>query len=147
MRIFCPWEVRYTAVFAYSRTMLRPSSTFRCIVAYLLMSFLLVAEVAMASYVCPQQDTPAEVVQMVVDGVPCTTMDDAQPVQCAKFQSGEELALEYLAAPFALTPGAVRLIHPVSITDLSAVSLPEWTDPVPSIGMDPPYLRTQRIRI
>jgi hypothetical protein len=77
----------------------------------------------------------------------CTDMDTEKPVQCAQAQSGAQLALEHFAVPPALTPVVVAFVHPVP--SLLVRSQPDvgGVGAVPAFGIDPPYLRTQRLRI
>jgi hypothetical protein len=106
---------------------------------------LLTSGIAMAAYVCPQS-TPVQVMEMVMDG-PCAGMDEEKPVHCAEFHSGSKLAMEHLAQPPSLTPIVVAFAQPALALVIPAVLASVWSDSPADIGTDPPYLRTQRLRI
>jgi hypothetical protein len=79
--------------------------------------------------------------------MPCADMDVQKPAQCVQFQTGEQLALEHLAAPAALTPATGGSIITVEILPAWQVasSPPREAPLLASTG--PPYLQTQRLRI
>jgi len=106
---------------------------------------ILTSAVAMAAYVCPRL-APAQKVEMVMD-MPCAGMDKEMPVHCAQSQVSAQLALEHLAAPPALTPIVVSFVQPAPAPTIPAVPALVWNDFPPGVGADPPYLRTQRLRI
>lgn len=100
----------------------------------------------MAAYVCPELRAAATTPAMM-EGVPCAEMDKEKPVHCAEYQAGDELALEHLAAALTLTPPTVSSVMPV-IAPVSPRVVPSfWPDTSSSPGADPPYFRTQRLRI
>ena len=122
-----------------------PSLFFRSIAAFLVMT-MLASGIAMAAYVCPQFTTGA-LQQKMVEGIACADMDQEQPVHCAQYQSSAELALEQLSAAPAFAPIAVSFIiaAPWPITPI--VKHHFLNDDSLNAGADPPYLRTQRLRI
>lgn len=99
----------------------------------------------MAAYVCPQTMVPME--EMAMGDMPCAGIDIEKPVHCASDQSGTQLALEHLATAPSLTPTIVSFIMPASLPVVPAVLASAWTDAPQELGVDPPYLRTQRLRI
>lgn len=99
----------------------------------------------MAAYVCPQ--TLVSVQEMATGDMPCAGMDIEKPVHCAEQQSGSEQALEYLATAPSLTPSTVSFIIPAVLPIIPAVLASAWTSAPLELGVDPPYLRTQRLRI
>lgn len=99
----------------------------------------------MAAYVCPHL-APAPMMEMSMD-MPCAEMDKDKPVQCAEFQYGTQLALEHVAAPPALTPIVISIVQPAPAPVAPIVTADAWKDAPPAVGADPPYLRTQRLRI
>ena len=96
----------------------------------------------MAAYVCP-----APVQEMVMGDMPCAGMDIEKPVHCASQQSGTQLAFEHLAAAPSLAPTIVSFIMPAPLPVVPAVLASAWTGASLVLGLDPPYLRTQRLRI
>ena len=121
------------------------SSFCRLIACFLVMT-VLTSGIAMAAYACPQVvQAPAQ--EMVMDNMPCADMDKDKPVHCAEHQSGAQLALEHLAAAPSLAPVTVSFIMPV-IAPVVPPALATFRPDHPLVpGADPPYLRTQRLRI
>jgi hypothetical protein len=106
---------------------------------------ILTSGIAMAAYVCPQTMVPMQ--EMAMGDMPCAGMDVEKPVHCAEQQSGVELALEHLATAPSLTPTTVSFIIPATLPIILDVLASSWTDVPLELGVDPPYLRTQRLRI
>lgn len=106
---------------------------------------ILTSAVAMAAYACPRL-APAQKVEMVMD-MPCAGMDKEKPVHCVESHVGAQLALEHLGVPPALTPVVISSVQPVPATIIHAVPALVWSNFPPEVGVDPPYLRTQRLRI
>lgn len=100
----------------------------------------------MATYICPQPAIALASDMAMGDG-PCAGMDVEKPVHCASLQSASHLALEHLAATPSLAPPTISFVIPAPI--LSSVHfLPSMqTASLSPAGNDPPYLRTQRLRI
>lgn len=82
-----------------------------------------------------------------MSGMPCAGMDKEKPVHCAQYQSGAQLALEHLAEAPAFVAPAVFLVIPVQWQVAHVVPVPVRADIPLDQGVDPPYLRTQRLRI
>jgi len=121
------------------------SSFFRLVACILAMT-VLTSGIAMAAYVCPElaKSMPD---MMMEEGMPCSEMDQEKPVQCAEYQSGADLALEHLATAPSLTPATISFVIPVIAPVVPSV-ITAFRPEVPSeLGADPPYLRTQRLRI
>jgi hypothetical protein len=106
---------------------------------------ILTSRIAMAAYACP------EIIQVpmpeMMEGMPCAEMDRAKPVHCAEYQAGEKLALEHLTAAPTLTPPIVSFVIPVLAPAIPTALASLWPDAPFESGADPPYLRTQRLRI
>lgn len=124
--------------------MRRSFSSFCRLLACLLVMTVMTSGIAMASYVCPGLAS-APAMAMPAD-TPCAQMDSEKPVHCAEQQSGVELALEHLAAPPALAPLTTAFVMP-ALAPPALSFAPWWPDFPPQAGTDPPYLRTQRLRI
>lgn len=122
------------------------SSFFRFAVCFLVVS-ILTSGIAMAAYVCPQTVMSMENMEMPMNGEPCMGMDKQKPVQCAEYQSGGQLALEHLAAPPALTPILASFVIPAPVPTAQPIAVFAWDEFPFAAGADPPYLRTQRLRI
>jgi hypothetical protein len=106
---------------------------------------VLTSGIAMAAYLCPEL-TKASMSEMM-DGMPCAEMDKEKPVHCAEYRAGDELALEYLAAAPSLTPPTISFVIPVIAPVVPPAVTSFWPDVPSNPGADPPYLRTQRLRI
>lgn len=120
-------------------------SLFRLAAAFLVMT-ILSSGFAMAAYVCPQlTNTTAQ--QEMMSGMPCAGMDKEKPVHCAQYQSGAQLALEHLAESPAFVPTTVFSVVPVQWLVAHVVPVPIRANIPLDQGADPPYLRTQRLRI
>ncbi|RJF91633.1 hypothetical protein [Noviherbaspirillum saxi] len=101
--------------------------------------------IAMAAYVCPELVKPPMTEMM--EGMPCADMDKEKPVHCAEFQAGDELALEHLASIPSLTPPTILFAMPAVTPVVPLFLTAFWSDfPLAPVS-DPPYLRTQRLRI
>ena len=103
---------------------------------------VLTSGIAMAAYVCPELAKPA-----MMEGMPCAEMDKEKPVHCAEYQAGDDLALEYLGATPTLTPPTISFAMPAIVLVVPPVVTTFWPEVPSESGNDPPYLRTQRLRI
>jgi hypothetical protein len=120
-------------------------SLFRLIACLLVMTVMNTG-MAMAMYVCPQLTAqPAQARAMA--GMPCAGMDKEKPIQCAEYQSGAKVAHDYANAAPDLAPISIAFIIPAVTPAMPLQLASAWTDLVPPAGSDPPYLRTQRLRI
>ncbi|WP_188422793.1 hypothetical protein [Oxalicibacterium solurbis] len=119
------------------------SSFRRGIAAFLALS-ILTSTIAMAAYLCPQVPV-APMPEMAMDA-PCASVDVEKPVHCATSQSPVQLALEHLsAAPALALPMIVFVLAILAPRSSSFVPRSAWISS--PLGADPPYLRTQRLRI
>lgn len=99
----------------------------------------------MAAYVCPEVVAPP--MPAMMEGMPCAGMDVEKPVQCAKAQAGDDLALEQLASAPSLTPSTVTSVMPAPAPVVPFALTAFRFEAPPDPGNDPPYLRTLRLRI
>lgn len=121
------------------------SSFCRLIACFLVMS-ILTSGIAMAAYACPQL-VPAPAEGMVMDGTPCTEMDKEKPVHCAEARTGAQLALEHLASTPSLAPLTLSFVMPAPMPVSPSLHASVRDDIPWEAGVDPPYLRTLRLRI
>jgi len=128
--------------------MLRARS-YRIAIAFFAMLSLLWAQLAVASYVCPQQAAPTAMASMVMaPGMPCDAMDKAQPALC--YQAGDPTppAADAVKLPTPSLPMIVQVLEVPLVLDVdeaSARSLPEAPDLRPP--PDPLFLSTLRLRV
>lgn len=100
----------------------------------------------MAAYLCPQDAGAPEVELM--QGMPCAEMDKENPVQCGKHQAGADIALEQISVAPTIAPFSAATVQPVIEPSFNLPILPPyWVDAVLEPSIDPPYLRTHRLRI
>lgn len=99
----------------------------------------------MAAYVCPELAKPA--MPEMMEGMPCAEMDKEKPVHCAEAVSGDQLALEHLAATPTLAPSTISFVIPAISPVIPPSRTSFWSELVLDPGNGPPYLRTQRLRI
>lgn len=121
------------------------TSLFRLIAALLVMT-VLSSGITMAGYICPQLTNIAGQQQMM-SGMPCAGMDKENPVQCAQYQSGAQLALEHMSETPSFVPSTVLVVIPEYWPITHVVPVPIHADISVDQGADPPYLRTLRLRI
>ncbi|MBA5636487.1 hypothetical protein H3H37_05405 [Duganella sp. LX20W] len=120
-------------------------SLFRLIACLLIMT-IMNSGMAMALYVCPQQTVePAQARAMA--GMPCAGMDMDKPIQCAEYQSAAKVAHDHAGNAPDLVPVSIAFIIPAATPVVPPQLALAWTDTVTPAGTDPPYLRTQRLRI
>lgn len=119
-------------------------SLFRHVALFLVIT-VLSAGMAMASYVCPEVTTKAMAMQM--EGVPCAGMDIEKPVHCAEHSADTEVSLEHHNAPPALAPFSHAVLVRIVLSQPDTFARTLFPVEVPTLGADPPYLRTLRIRI
>jgi hypothetical protein len=121
------------------------SSFSRLIASFLLMT-VMTSGMAMAAYICPQP-VVAPASDMAMGDGPCAGMDVEKPVHCASLQSASHLALEHLAVIPSLTPVTISSVIPAPVFSSSRFLPVALATPLSLAGNDPPYLRTQRLRI
>ncbi|MBA5688312.1 hypothetical protein [Rugamonas apoptosis] len=120
-------------------------SLFRLIACLLIMT-IMNSGMAMALYVCPQQ-TVEPMQARAMAGMPCAGMDIEKPIQCAEFQSAAKVAHDLAGSAPDLAPISIAFIIPAPPPSVPPQLALAWTDMVTPAGTDPPYLRTQRLRI
>jgi hypothetical protein len=119
-------------------------SSFRHGIAAFLALSIFMSTIAMAAYLCPKI-VISPMPEMAMDS-PCAEVDLEKPVHCATSQSTVQLALEHLSVVPVLTLPTIVSVRTIiaprrnSFNSLSAAVLHP-------LGADPPYLRTQRLRI
>lgn len=125
--------------------MRRIITAFSRVVAWLLLSTVMMSHAAMAFYVCPELKAPPKAHMM--DGMPCAEMDPEQPAHCATEHAGSDLAMHSIASDVPLKSKGI--VHIVSFTSpvLHYTSGPPMRGARFALGSDPPYLVTQRLRV
>jgi hypothetical protein len=120
----------------------------RCAIAFVAVVSLLFAQWSLARYVCPGQSDAAAMAAMMEAGVPCSGMDQVQPLLC--HQHAAEPAQSCQAAKAALPDQPVI----AQVLVLPAVPEPGFERAIPVTATaeaqpapDPLFLSTLRLRV
>ena len=109
---------------------------------------LLFAQLALANYVCPAQQTAAAMAERMAAGEPCEGMDAEQPALCAQFSAGAPQSLDTVKMPAVAAPLLVQLfVLPFTLPPTDAQAI-RWTAVPPT--RPPPaavFLATLRLRV
>jgi hypothetical protein len=117
--------------------------------AFVVVLSLLVAQLAVASYVCPAQADAAAMAAMMAAGQPCEGMDQAQPTLCHQHAAAAAQSFESVKKlPAASLPAIVQmLVLPSPLEARSATPLPVATANPVRPPPDPLFLSTLRLRV
>lgn len=125
-----------------SRRLHRLTTTF-CVVLALLFS-----QLALASYVCPQQAGMATMAAMMDAGMPCDGMDQEQPVLCHQHAADPGKTFEAMKLPTASLPMVLQVLElPLALDAEVARTLPVAAAPEARPPPDPLFLSTLRLRV
>lgn len=108
---------------------------------------LLLAQLALARYVCPQQADMQAMLAMMEAGQPCDGMDPQQPALCHQHAADPAGAFEVLKLP-AVAPAIVQVRALPLLPDLQ----PSCAAPPAAFSgcrppPDPVFLATRRLRV
>lgn len=120
--------------------------SFRRLIAFFLVMALLTSGGSMASYLCPDVAVQSPTMSEMMEDIPCAEMDKEKPVHCAEFKAGDKPALEFASVPTLTSPTIFSVMPAIPPVALAAPST-FWQDARSAPEHDPPYLRTQRLRI
>lgn len=126
-----------------SRRLFRRLTTTFCVVLSLLF-----AQLALANYVCPAQQTAAAMAERMAAGEPCEGMDAEQPALCAQFSAGAPQSLDTVKVPAVAAPLLLQLfVLPFTLLPAHA-QVNRWTA-VPRARPPPAavFLATLRLRV
>jgi hypothetical protein len=110
---------------------------------------LLFAQLALANYVCPEQQDVSAMAEMMPSGVPCEGTDPDQPALCAAHSSSAPQWFETVKVPTLAMPMVVVQVLKLPLElDAGAARAVPWTatleaQPPP----DPLFLSTLRLRV
>ena len=109
---------------------------------------LLFSQLALASYVCPQEQDMTAMAEMAASGVPCEGIDMDQPALCAEHSSGDPQSFEAVKVP-TLAPALVVSMLMVSVDLGGDASVPVGglTPTEDRAPADPLFLSTLRLRV
>ena len=109
---------------------------------------LLFSQLALASYVCPEQRDAAAMAEAMASGMPCEGMDVDQPALCAKHSSSAPQSFESVKLATPVVPAVVQVLELPLALDAIAVRVVRWTaTPEAQPPPDPLFLSTLRLRV
>lgn len=108
---------------------------------------LLFSQLALATYVCPQQADAAAMAEMMASGMPCEGMDMEQPALCAEHSAAAAQSFEAVKLPTLSAPVIVQvLVLPMVLDAAEAARLPRAV-PQAHPPPEPLFLSTLRLRV
>lgn len=109
---------------------------------------LLVSQQALASYLCPAQPDAAAMAAMVEAGLPCSGMDEVQPVLCHQHSADPAKTFEAVKLPAAVQPAVVQVLElPLVIEARASRAVPAAATSEAQPPPDPLFLSTLRLRV
>jgi hypothetical protein len=109
---------------------------------------LLFSQLALASYVCPEQQDFAAMAEMMASGVPCEGMDMDQPALCAEHSSSAPQSFETAKVPALSLPMVVLMLElPLELDAAAAQPIPMAATPEAQAPPEPRFLCTLRLRV
>lgn len=127
--------------------MLRRSIHRLCTACFVVLS-LLFSQLALASYVCPQQADVEAMAAMADAGVPCEDMDPEQPVLCHQHAADPGMTFEALKLPVLQAPLVVQVLElPQLLGAEAAAAVPASATAEAHPPPDPLFLSTLRLRV
>lgn len=109
---------------------------------------LLFSQLALASYVCPQQSDTAAMAETMKAGMPCDGMDQKQPMLCHQHAADPGKTFEAVKLPTATLPLVVQVLElPLVLDAEEARTLPVAAAVEARPPPDPLFLSTLRLRV
>ena len=109
---------------------------------------LLFSQLALASYVCPQQSDMRAMVETMKAGMPCDGMDQKQPTLCHQHAADPGKTFEAVKLPTATLPMVVQVLElPLVLDAEDAQTLPVAGTVEARPPPDPLFLSTLRLRV
>jgi len=120
----------------------------RLATTFLVVLSLLFSQLAMASYVCPQQADFKAMATMMAAGQPCEGMDDQQPALCHEHSADPAKAFEAVKLPVLSQPAVLQVLEiPLVLEAMAARAVPPAALPEARPPPDPLFLSTLRLRV
>jgi hypothetical protein len=109
---------------------------------------LLVSQQALATYVCPAQPDAAAMAAMAEAGLPCSGLDEVQPVLCHQHSADPAKTFEAVKLPTAVPPAVVQVLElPLVLEAQAARAVPPAATSEAQPPPDPLFLSTLRLRV
>lgn len=123
-------------------------SAHRLTTTFFVVLSLLFSQLALANYVCPQQQGVAAMAEMMATGMPCEGMDMDQPALCAEHSSGAPQSAETAKVPALSLPMVLQVLElPLALDAAAARAVPVTATPEAQPPPDPVFLSTLRLRV
>jgi len=120
----------------------------RLTTAFFVVLSLLFSQLALASYVCPQQIDPAPMAAMMAAGMPCDGMDQQQPALCHAHSADPGKTFEAVKLPAVSLPAVVHMLElPLVLDAQEARAVPPTAASEAQPPPDPLFLSTLRLRV
>jgi hypothetical protein len=120
----------------------------RLTTAFFVVLSLLFSQLALASYVCPQQSDMQAMAESMKAGMPCDGMDQKQPTLCHQQAVDPGKTFEAVKLPVASLPMVVQVLELPAVLDAGeARSLPVTATFEARPPPDPLFLSTLRLRV
>jgi len=120
----------------------------RLATAFVAVLSMLLSQLALAAYVCPQEAAAAAMTAMMEAGAPCEGMDEQQPALCHQHTADPGKAFEAVKLPAASLPVLVHVIELPPTPDADATAaVPRAAKPESQPPPDPLFLSTLRLRV
>ena len=120
----------------------------RLTTAILVVLSLLFSQLALAGYVCPQEDSLDAMTARMEAGIPCEGMDQQQPVLCHQHTNALDVTFEAVKLPVASLPAIVHVLELPLVVEGEAELAVSWPS---SLEVRPPpdplFLSTLRLRV
>ena len=120
----------------------------RLTTAFFVVLSLLFSQLALASYVCPQQADMQAMAAMAKAGMPCDAMDQAQPTLCHQQAADPGKTFEAVKLPTVSLPMIVQMLELPQVLDAGearTLALADTREARPP--PDPLFLSTLRLRV
>ena len=122
--------------------------THRLTTTFFVVMSLLFSQLALANYVCPEQQDVAAMAEMMASGMPCEGMDTDQPALCAEHSSSALQSFETVKLPTVSVPMVVQVLElPLELEAAAARAIPAVATPEAQPPPDPLFLSTLRLRV
>ena len=109
---------------------------------------LLFSQLALASYVCPQEVGAAAMAAMVQAGQPCEGMDTQQPALCHEHSANPAKTFEAVKLPAVVLVAVIQVLElPFVLDALEAHAVPATASSEVHPPPDPLFLTTLRFRV
>ena len=120
----------------------------RLTTAFFVVLSLLFSQLALASYVCPQEADAEVMAAMMEAGQPCDGMDAQQPALCHEHSASPAKTFESVKLPAVALVAVIQVLElPFVLNALEAHAVPATASSEVHPPPDPLFLTTLRFRV